>query len=140
MARHATALEDRLDVAPVFDGDNSEAPLMSRETQASFVFHVPFLFRFIAILCREQWRRIDQIPHLVIRPRSSGGTKIGGLLTVRVAATTVVTHFARTKLVPCLCRVQHHATLVEGLESERRVRRNFRQKARVGISVRVLWL
>ena len=54
-----------------------------------------------------------------------------------MAAPAVGAHFARTKLVPRLRHVQHHAVPIERLEGEDRVGRDLRQETRVGIAVRI---
>ena len=57
------------------------------------------------------------------------------LLAVRVAAAAVGAHLARPHLVPGLRHVEHQAVAVERLERERRVGRNLREEAGVGIAL-----
>ena len=53
---------------------------------------------------------------------------------MRVAAAAVGAHFAGPHLVPGLRHGQHQAVPVEHLERERRVGRNLRQEAGVGVA------
>ena len=63
--------EDRLDVAVILDVDDA----VLRDAQAGLVVGVPLLLRLVARLVGDQRRRVDEVPHLVVRLRGERSSR-----------------------------------------------------------------
>src|SRR4051794_38767249 len=84
VAGDATPLENRLDVAVIFDVEDGFC-----ETQTGLVLDVPLLAGLIVFLGGQKRSLPGQIENLVIGPGSGGVLEVGRLLAVGVAAATV---------------------------------------------------
>src|SRR6185312_14522717 len=115
----ATAVEDRLHVAEVFDVLDAR-----RISESRLVLRIPFLARFVFRLARQERRLRGEVEERIIGPGRRGLFEERRLLAVGVATAAVVTDFAGPQLVPRLRHVEDHAALVERLERERGVGRN----------------
>src|SRR5262249_14900164 len=100
----ATALKDRLHVAMIFhvlDGLG--------ERKAGLVTIIPLSLRLVVRLGSQERRAPSEVEDPVVG--KGGGRLLEGsrLLAMRVTAAAVVANLARTKLMPCLRHVEHHA-------------------------------
>ena len=125
--------ENWLYVAPVFDIERA----ILDDPHTALVLRVPLRLTLIVLLLGDDGRAVHEVPHLVIRFTRERVLELGGLLAVRVTAATVGSHFTRSKLVPRLRGIQHHAAFVDGLERKADVRGELREEAGVRVTVRV---
>src|SRR5262245_46782925 len=66
-----------------------------------------------------------------------GGREVQGLLTVRVTPPAIDPDFARSHLMPGVRRHDGHPGSVDQLEGERRIGRDLRPEARIGVALLV---
>src|SRR4051812_17545140 len=98
---------------------------------------IPLLAGLVFLLGGEQGRMRDGVEDGVVRFGRRGVAEQRRLLAMSVTAAAVVADLAWAYLVPGLSHVQHHAVLVQCLESERDVRRDLGEKAGVGVAIRI---